>query len=34
MDTGSWTATVTKGDQTCIAAQGGGFQRMALDPNV
>lgn len=33
-DTGSWTATVTVGDQTCIVAQGGQFERLALAPNV
>jgi hypothetical protein len=33
-ETGSWTATITAGDETCIAAQGGSFERLALEPNV
>ncbi len=33
-DTGSWTATVTNGDMTCIVAQGVAMQEIDLPPNV
>lgn len=34
VETGSWTITITAGDMTCIAGQGGRFERVALAPNV
>lgn len=34
VDTGSWTLTVTRGDQTCVVADGAAFERLALQPNV
>ena len=33
-ETGSWTATVTNGDVTCIVAQGEAMRELALAPNV
>lgn len=33
-ETGTWTATVSRGDQTCIVSQGDSFKREALAPNV
>lgn len=34
LETGTWTATITSGGQTCIVSEGGLLQRMALKPNV
>lgn len=33
-ETGTWTATVTHGSETCIVAQGDNFQNVSLQPNV
>lgn len=32
--TGSWTATITSGGQTCIVSEGTAFKRVVLAPNV
>ncbi|MGB1214825.1 MAG: hypothetical protein ACPG4X_15775 [Pikeienuella sp.] len=34
LETGTWTATVPKGGQTCMVASGGQFKRVVLAPNV
>lgn len=33
-ETGSWTITATRNGRTCIAGQGGAFERVVLQPNV